>query len=590
MKRTNNCSELTRKDIGKEVCLMGWIDSRRDHGGVIFIDLRDREGITQVVFNPEHNKKVHSVAESLRREYVIGIRGKIRERIAGMINPKLPTGEIEVFADELEIITKAETPPLDVDDRKAAANDDIRLKYRYIDLRRPVMQRNIRFRHKASIAVREFMNSNGFIEIETPILVRATPEGARDYVVPSRVHPGKFYALPQSPQLYKQILMISGFDKYYQMARCLRDEDLRADRQPEHTQIDIEMSFIDEKDIMGMVERLYKHVFKAVLGIEIKEVFKIISYKDAMSKYGCDKPDIRYGLELHDVSSLARKTNFSVFKDAVENGSVVKCINPEKELTRKEIDEIIAFCQESGAKGMAWMRVTKDGMESSIAKYFTKEIQEELLAATKAKPGSILMFIADREKKANEILGKLRIEMARRLGLVDSSKFAFCWIVDFPLFEFDEDANAWTPAHHMFSMPKKECLEYLESDPGKVVANLFDVVLNGVELGSGSMRIHDPEIQERVMKVIGLSKEEAYMKFGFLLEAYKYGAPMHGGMGLGFDRFVAMMLGYNDIREVIAFPKNKAAECPMDGSPSDIDEKQMKELHIRSSVVSKSNQ
>ena len=585
MKKTNHCWELAAKDSGKEVVLMGWVATRRDHGGVIFIDLRDREGITQIVFNPTFNKEIHAKAEGLRREYVIAVKGTVEKRKEGMANPHLKTGEIEVFINELEVITKSETPPIEIDDRKVAS-DEVRLKYRYLDLRRPQMQKNLKLRHNATIAAREFFNDNGFIEIETPLLVRATPEGARDYVVPSRVNPGKFYALPQSPQLYKQILMISGFERYYQIARCLRDEDLRADRQPEHTQMDLEMSFVDETDIMNFVEELYKHIFKKVLDVELDK-FQVFSYKESMDKYGNDKPDIRFGLELTNVTDIVVKSDFGVFKDVASNGGIIKCINPDKDFARKEVDSLIAFTQENGAKGMAWMRVTKNGLESNIAKYFAEDVQKELIKATGAKPGSMLMFIADKENKANEVLARLRTEIAKRMDLIKNDEFKFCWVIDFPLFDFDEDSQTWTPAHHMFSMPKKECLQYLETDPGKVIANLFDVVLNGTELGSGSMRIHDPAIQERVMKVIGLSHEEAYKKFGFLLDAYKYGAPMHGGMGLGFDRMVALMIGTNDIREVIAFPKNKSAECPMDGSPGDLDKDQMKELHIKMDIVKK---
>ena len=585
MKRTHNCWQLTGKDAGKEVVLMGWVSTRRDHGGVIFIDLRDREGITQVVFNPEFDKETHAKAGGLRREDVIGVMGKVKKRKDGMTNPNLKTGEIEVFITELDIITKSETPPIEIDDRKVAS-DDVRMKYRFLDLRRPQMQRNLRVRHNASMAARWFFDKEGFLEVETPVLVRATPEGARDYIVPSRVNPGKFYALPQSPQLYKQILMISGVDKYFQMARCMRDEDLRADRQPEHTQMDLEMSFCDEKDIMEFVEELYKHIFKKVLDTELDK-FPVFSFKESMDKYGTDKPDIRFGLELTEVTSIVVKSDFGVFKEVAKNGGMVKCINPPKDFPRKEVDELISFTQEIGSKGMAWMRVTEKGLESNIAKYFSEDVQKELIKATGAKPGSMLMFIADKENKANEILSKLRIELAKKMELIKDTEFKFCWVVDFPLFDFDEDSQTWKPAHHMFSMPKKECLEYLEKDPGKVIANLFDVVLNGVELGSGSMRIHDPKIQERVMKVIGLSHEEAYKKFGFLLDAYKYGAPMHGGMGLGFDRMVALMVGTNDIREVIAFPKNKSAECPMDGSPNEVDKEQLKELHIKTDIVKK---
>jgi aspartyl-tRNA synthetase len=585
--RTNTCGELNVNNIETEVKLAGWVHSRRDHGGVIFIDLRDRYGLTQIVFNPEFNSEVHLLAEKLRREDVILVTGTVKKRAEGMENKKIVTGEIEVFISNLKVVTKSETPPIEVDDNKVA-NEESRMKYRYIDLRRPQMQKNLRIRHEVVQTAREFFNKNQFLEIETPILVRATPEGARDYVVPSRVNPGKFYALPQSPQLYKQILMISGVDRYYQLARCLRDEDLRADRQPEHTQMDLEMSFVIEKDIMNFVEGLYKNIFKNVLNIELND-FPIITYKEAIDKYGIDKPDIRFELFLNDVSEIAEKSDFGVFKDVVKQRGIVKCINPESDLPRKEVDGLIEFVQKLGAKGMAWMRVTENGLESNIAKYFSEDVQKELIKKVNAKPGSMLLFIADKERKTNEVLAQLRLELGKKLGLINKEEFKFCWVVDFPLYEWDEENKNWTPAHHMFSMPKEECLEYLEKDPSKVIANLFDIVLNGVELGSGSMRIHDPKIQERVMNVIGLTKEKAEEKFGFLLEAYKYGAPMHGGMGLGLDRLVALMLGTHDIRETIAFPKNKSAECPMDGSPGDISTQQFKELSIKSEVVKKEN-
>jgi len=585
--RSHTCGELTAKEVDKEVSLAGWVSTRRDHGGVIFIDLRDRYGLTQIVFNSEFNKDSLKLADSLRREDVVNVKGVVKNRAEGMKNPKLKTGEIEVFISELNIITKSETPPIEIDDKKIA-NEEPRLKYRYLDLRRPDMQRKLRLRHDAAFAAREFFNKNDFLEVETPLLVRATPEGARDYIVPSRVNAGKFYALPQSPQLYKQILMISGCDRYYQLPRCLRDEDLRTDRQPEHTQLDFEMSFIDEKDIMGFVEGLFIYMFNKVLNVKLDD-FKVFTYKEAMDKYGIDKPDIRFDLFLHDVSEIVVKSDFGVFKEVVKEGGIVKCINPGKDLPRKEVDALIGFVQELGAKGMAWLRVTENGLESNIAKYFPEDVQKELIKAVGAKPGSMLMFIADKEKKANEVLARLRLKLGEKLELIDKDQFKFCWVVDFPLFEWDEDSQDWTPAHHMFSMPKKETLQYLETEPGKVIGNLFDVVLNGTELGSGSMRVHDPKIQERVMKVIGLSHEEAYSKFGFLLDAYKYGAPMHGGMGLGFDRIIALMCKTNDIREVIAFPKNKAAECPMDGSPGNVSDKQLKELHIKTDVVKKEN-
>ncbi|MBI2549553.1 aspartate--tRNA ligase [Candidatus Woesearchaeota archaeon] len=558
MLRTNTCGELTAKDINEVVTLAGWCHSRRDHGGVIFIDLRDRYGVTQVVLDPSHSKKVHKLGEHIGREWVVSATGKVRNRPKDMVNPKMATGEVEVLVDELQIITKAAVPPIEVDDRVEAA-EDIRMKYKYLDLRRPMMQQRLMFRHKAAIAVREYFNNNGFVEIETPLLVRSTPEGARDYVVPSRVNPGKFYALPQSPQLYKQILMIAGLDRYFQLAKCLRDEDLRADRQPEHTQIDFEMSFVDEKDVMRFVEGLYKHLFKEVLGVELKTPFQTLTHAEAMAKYGIDKPDLRFGVELIDVTEIVRKSDFKTFTAEEQ----VKCIVAEKDFSRNEIDDLIQWAKDNGAKGLAWMKATDKGLESSIVKFFSTEIQKQLLLKTKAKKGSVLFFVADSKKKVAEVLGKLRIELGQRLGLRNDKEFRFCWVVDFPLFEWNADENRWEAAHHMFTSPKPEHVELLEKDPGKVLGNLYDLVLNGIELGSGSIRINNPELQEGVMKVIGLSHEAAQAKFGFLLEAYKFGAPVH------------------------AFPKNKKAESPMDGSPSDIEEKQMKELHIKTDVIRK---
>ena len=581
MRRTNTCGELTKKNVGKKVVLDGWTQSRRDHGGLIFIDLRDRHGLTQIVFDPSHNKETHKMAEHIGREFVLEINGKIRDRKIGMINPNMKTGEIEVLVDELSILNKSETPPIEIDDNKEA-NEETRLKYRYLDLRRPTMQKRIALRHKIVTTARDYFNKHDFIEITTPMLVKSTPEGARDYVVPSRVNPGDFYALPQSPQLYKQLLMIAGFDRYYQTAICLRDEDLRADRQPEHMQFDFEMSFVTGDDIREFVEGLYKHLFKEVLNIKLDK-FPVLSYKESMERFGTDKPDIRFGLELTDITDIAKKSDFSVFKSA----ETVKCINPEKDLSRKELDNYIDFCQKNGAKGMAWMRVSAKGLESSVVKYFSDNIQKELLKKTNAKPGSILMFIADKKKKAFEVLNLLRIKLKDDLNLVKENDFKFCWVNDFPLFAWSETGERWEPEHHMFTNPKKEFVKDFEKRPGEVIGDLWDLVLNGTEVGSGSIRISSPELQERIMRFIGMSKEEANKKFGFLLEAYKYGGPVHGGMGLGLDRTVALMAGLNDIREIIAFPKNKSAQCPMDGSPSDVDEIQLKELHIKSTFLKK---
>ncbi len=580
--RTHTCGELTKSDIKKNVYLCGWAASSRDHGGIIFIDLRDRYGITQIVFDPEHDKKGHKEAEKLRREDVIAVKGKVRARGKGLENPKLKTGQIEVLVDEIDVLNKASTPPLDIDDR-IDANEDMRLKYRYLDLRRPKMQKHLLIRHNAAQAAREYLNKNNFLEIETPLLVRATPEGARDYIVPSRVNAGKFYALPQSPQIYKQILMVSGCDRYYQLARCLRDEDLRADRQPEHTQIDLEMSFVSADNVMFLVEGLYKYMMEKVLGVDIKYKFPKISYKESMEKYGTDKPDLRFGLELFDVTDIAKKSDFKVFNTAEK----VKCINPPDKFSRNEIDSLIDFAISIGSKGMAWMRVTSKGLESNIAKFFNPEVQKRLLEKTKAKKGSILFFVADDEKVVNDILSKLRVEIGKRLKLINEKDFKFCWVVDFPLFEWNKDENRWNPSHHIFTAPKDKHIEFLEKDPGKVQADLYDLVLNGIELGSGSIRETNPKTQERLMKVIGLSHEQAQKKFGFMMEAFKYGTPPHGGIGLGFDRIVALMCGFNDIREVIAFPKNKDAACPMDKSPSDVKDEQLKELNIKLDLVKK---
>lgn len=583
--RTNNCGELTKADIEKDVKLCGWNSSRRDHGGIIFIDLRDRYGLTQIVFDPAHDKSSHEIAEGLSREDVLYVEGTVRHRGEGLENPKLKTGEIEVIINKITILNKALTPPLEVDDR-IVAGEDVRLKYRYLDLRRPVMQNNLLTRHKVISAARDYFNKHDFIEVSTPMLVKSTPEGARDYVVPSRVNPGKFYALPQSPQLYKQILMISGIDRYYQLAIALRDEDLRADRQPEHMQFDFEMSFVSSDDIRKFVEGLYKHIFKEVLNIKLKD-FPIFTYKESMDKYGTDKPDIRFDLFLTEVTDIVAKSDFQVFKDVQKDGGIVKCINPEKDFGRKEIDNYINYCQGLGSKGMAWMRVTDKGLESNIAKYFPKDIQNELIKKVGAKPGSVLMFIADKPKACNEIISRFRLKLGKDLKLYDEKDFAFCWTKDFPLFSWNEDEDRWEPEHHMFSMPKEEFVKDFEKRPGEVIGDLWDLVLNGIELGSGSIRINIPKVQERIMNLIGLSKKEANEKFGFLLEAYKYGAPVHGGMGLGVDRTVALMCGTKDIREVIAFPKNKSAECPMDGCPSAVEDKQLKELNVKLDIVNK---
>ncbi len=586
MLRTHNCGELRKKHIKKKVTLCGWTNSYRDHGGVIFIDLRDRWGKTQIVFDPSHNKKSHKVADSLRREWVIQIEGKVRSR-GELVNKKLNTGEIEVLADSIKVLSKSETPPIEVDDNKIAGEEP-RLKYRYLDLRRPVMQKNLLNRHKAMKSAMNYLDSQDFVHLETPVLMKSTPEGARDYVVPSRVNMGKFYALPQSPQLYKQILMVSGFDRYFQFARCLRDEDLRSDRQPEHTQIDLEMSFVEREDVFEVVEGLMKSMWKDVLKINVKIPFPKLSWQEAMEKYGSDKPDLRFGLEFIDVTNLMKKSSFNVYKEVIKNNGVVKCLKVPKasKLSRKEIDEFIELAKTHHAKGLSWMKIVNGKAESSITKYFNNKLLAELVKKTKAKTDDLLLFVADKFEVACNALGQVRLAVGEKLNLIkDDWKFA--WIIDFPLFEWNEDEQKWDTMHHMFCSPKKEDIPKLEKDPGSVLCNQYDLTLNGVELCSGSIRITDPKLQEKVMKIVGFSKKEAYKRFGFLLDAFKYGVPPHGGVGLGFDRIVALMNGYNDIREVIAFPKNKQAQCPMDGSPGDIDDRQMKELHIKLDFVKK---
>ena len=582
LKRTVTCGELTKKDVNKEVNLNGWVQARRDHGGVIFIDLRDRYGLTQIVFNPKHNKESHEIANKLGREYVIAVKGKVKLRGKDLENPKLKTGQIEVIISDIEILNKAETPPLEIDDR-IEANEDTRLKYRYLDLRRPIMQKRLQFRHDIIQAAREYMNSQNFIEVQTPMLVRPTPEGARDYIVPSRVNPGKFYALPQSPQLYKQILMIAGLDRYYQLpAICLRDEDLRSDRQPEHTQMDMEMSFIDEEDIYNVIEGMMKNIFKKTINMNLKTPFPRISYEESMLKYGTDKPDLRFNLELVDVTEIAHKSDFEIFKKS----KMVKCLPVGHDFPRSELDKLTSWAISEGAKGLAWAKV-KDVLEASIAKYFPEKMQKELIKFVGAKKGYTLFFMAGNED-INPVLAKLRVKIAEQLNLI-KDEYKFCWISDFPLFEWNEEEQKWNPMHHIFTSPKPEHIKYLDTDPGKVYGILYDLTLNGVELLSGSIRINKPELQEKVMKVIGMSKEQAYKKFGFLLNAYRYGGPPHGGVGFGIDRLIAIMAGVpgNDIREVIAFPKNKAAQNPMDDSPAEVDSIQLKEAHIKMDVVKK---
>ncbi len=587
MKRTHTCGELADKDINKKVTLCGWCSTRRDHGGVIFIDLRDRYGLTQVVFDPSFNLEAHKTAERLGREDVIQVHGIVKPRKKGMENQKISTGAIEVFAEEIEILSEAETPPIEVDDR-TEASEELRLRYRYLDLRRPKMQKQLMFRHNLAVAVREYLSQQGFIEIETPMLIKTTPEGARDYLVPSRIHAGKFYSLPQSPQIYKQILMIAGFDRYFQLARCLRDEDLRQDRQPEHTQIDLEMSFAGVEDIFRITEGLMKHVFRKLIDRDIKTPFKRFAYHEAMERFCTDKPDIRFGMECCTVTDIVKESEFKVFLDAIKKGGIVKILNAEdcgEKLSRKQIDELIEFAKQNGAQGLAWVKVTKNGLESNIAKFFPQQVQEQLIKETNAKANDLLLFAADTPKIVNDVLSKLRNHLAGLLELAKETDFNFCFVTEFPMFEWSEDEQRWDFGHNPFTMPKEECWQHLEKDPGKVISYQYDFVMNGSELFSGSVRNNIPELQMRTFKVTGMSEQEIKDKFGFLLEAYKYGAPAHAGFGLGFDRLAALMQGIYDIREVIAFPKNKAAENPMDGSPNEASERQLNELHIKLDFV-----
>lgn len=588
-KRTNTCGELAKNDIKKEVTLCGWVNSSRDHGSIIFIDLRDRYGLTQTVFDPEHDKKGHKEAETLRREDVIAVKGKVRARGKGLENPKLNTGEIEVLVDELEVLNKAETPPLEVNDR-VELNEDVRLKYRYLDLRRPQMQHNILVRHKAVKLVRDYFDALGFLEIETPMLGKSTPEGARDYLVPSRVNPGKFYALPQSPQILKQICMIAGFDKYFQIVKCFRDEDLRTDRQPEFTQIDVEMSFIEQEDILLIIEALMKEMWKKILNKDIKTPFNKLTYQEAMEKYGSDKPDLRFGLELVDVTDAVKKSSFEVFTKIIKEKGKVKCINAKKcaNFSRNDLDELIEFVKIYGAKGMAWMKVAENGLESNIVKYFDEKVQKELVKDVNAKKDDLLLFVADHKHHIVDIaLGHLRNELARRLKLADDKEHNFVWVTDFPLLEFDEDEQRHVAVHHPFTSPKDEDIKLLDSDAEKVRAKAYDITLNGVEIGGGSIRIFKPELQKKMFNILGISDEEAMEKFGFLINAFKYGAPPHGGIALGMDRIVAMLTGNTSIREVIAFPKTKNAEDLMMETPSEVDEKQLKEINIKLDLVKK---
>jgi aspartyl-tRNA synthetase len=587
LKRTHYIGELDNTFIGKEIIISGWVLRRRDHGGVIFLDVRDRTGLLQVVFEEGIDPEIHNLADSIRIEYVISVKGLIRRRPPGMENPKIPTGEIELVAKEVEILNTSKTPPFPMDEDLSEISEAIRLKYRYLEMRALDGLKPFIFRHKVNQIIREFLNSKGFLEIETPFLTKSTPEGARDYLVPSRLYPGKFYALPQSPQLFKQILMVAGVDKYYQIVRCFRDEDLRADRQPEFTQLDIEMSFVEENDVMSTVEELLAYLFEKALNITLETPFPRLSYETALRDYGTDRPDIRFDMKLKDLSHLFRETTFKVFRDALESGGIIKGLKVPANFSRKELDELTKFAQELGAKGLAWIKYNKNASSfeekwsSPIVKFFETSILEKLEEVfNPLEDLATFFFVADKEDVVNSVLSELRIHLAKKINLVPENKFNFVWITDFPLFEWDEEENRLVSVHHPFTHPKEEDIPLLDTDPLKVKSKAYDIILNGVEIGGGSIRIHKRELQEKIFKLLNIPLEEAQEKFGFLLTALEYGAPPHGGIAFGLDRLIMLMLGKKSIREVIPFPKTQRAQCLLTGAPSEVKIEQILELHL----------
>lgn len=581
-KRTHTCGELRPQHIGQTVTLTGWVDTRRDLGGVIFIDLRDRYGKTQVVFNPQTNAAVHELAGSLRSEYVISVSGKVERRPEGTVNPELATGEIDVMAHDMTILSKAETPPFPIEDN-IDTNEDLRLKYRYLDLRRPVLQRNLIFRHRLYQVVHRYFDENNFLEIETPMLMKSTPEGARDYLVPSRVHPGKFYALPQSPQTYKQILMVAGLDRYVQITKCFRDEDLRADRQPEFTQIDVEMSFVDESDVQQIAEGMIARIFRELLGVEIALPLPRLTYKQAMEWYGTDKPDTRFEMKITTLNSLVQSSGFKVFAENVAKGGVVAgiVVPGGASLTRNQMDNLVDYTKSIGGAGLAYIKWTENGLESAIGKFLGDDLMKKIAAEMGARQGDLLLFQSDSWFKAYSVLGTLRLDMAKRFNLIDESKWNLLWVTEFPMFEWNEEEKRYEAMHHPFTSPMLEDVALLETSPHLARSRAYDMVLNGNELGGGSIRIHDPALQSKVFRLLGIEKEQAEKRFGFLLNAFRYGAPPHGGIAFGLDRIVMLLTGSKSLRDVIAFPKTASAMSLMDEAPSEVDEKQLKELHIR---------
>ena len=582
LKRTCRCAEVTKADIGKKVTLMGWVQKSRNKGGIIFVDLRDRSGIMQIIFeNGPISEEGFEKAAKLRSEFVIAVEGEVMAR-SGAVNENLATGELEVKAESLRILSEAETPPFPIEE-DSKTREELRLKYRYLDLRRPDIQRNLMMRSKAATLTRQLLAEEGFLEIETPMLIKSTPEGARDYLVPSRVHPGNFYALPQSPQIFKQLLMCAGYDRYFQIVKCFRDEDLRADRQPEFTQIDMELSFVDVDDVIDVNERLLAKMFKEILGIEVSLPIQRMTWQEAMDRFGSDKPDIRFGMELTDVSEVVKDCEFVVFKNALENGGSVRGINAKGQgaMPRKKIDKLVDFAKDFGAKGLAYVAIQEDGtIKSSFAKFMTEEELKNLVEAMAGEPGDLLLFAADKNKVVWDVLGNLRLELAKQMDLLDKNEFKFLWVTEFPLLEFNEELGRFQAMHHPFTMPMEEDIPYLESDPGRVRAQAYDIVLNGTEIGGGSIRIHQNDIQEKMFEALNFSKEDAYEQFGFLLDAFKYGVPPHAGLAYGLDRLVMLMAKEDSIREVIAFPKVKDASCLMTNAPSPVDAKQLDELGI----------
>ena len=583
MQRTHTCGELTEKNIGEVVTLCGWVYTRRDHGGLIFVDLWDKTGLTQVVLNPQIDKLAHQEAQSLRGNFVIAVQGKVRARPEDMVNLKLKTGAIEVYIDELEILNPSSTPPFSCWENQEVG-EALRLKHRYLDLRSSELQRNLELRYKITRTVRDVLHQKGFIEIETPILTKSTPEGARDYLVPSRLNPKKFYALPQSPQLFKQTLMVSGMDRYFQITKCFRDEDLRQDRQPEFTQIDMEMSFVDEDQLFSLAEEMIAATYKETLGIEVETPFPVLKYKDSMNRFGTDKPDLRFGLEIVDVGEVVRGAGFKVFTQALDAGGQVKAINVKgsaESLSRKALDDLTEVAKTYGAKGMAWIKIQENGLQSPIIKFFDKEMLDRLIETVNGEPGDIIVFSADTPAIVADSLANVRLALARLLKLIDEKKIKLAWVTEFPLVEYDAEEKRYVAMHHPFTSPMEEDLDKLQSTPSEVRARAYDLVLNGNEIGGGSIRIHSKEIQERMFKMLGIDKEEAELKFGFLLDALQYGAPPHGGIAFGLDRIVMILAGASSIRDVIAFPKTQKATCLMTQAPSEIDPKQMNELKLK---------